>query len=112
MAATTSAMPAAPIAIHSTRARFMGGRSVGGGTSCRCINRTFDRRNEAVAAPGDGLNEAGRLCRVAQRFAQAVDDGVQAVLEVDERAVRPEPLAQLLAGDQVARTAPAARPAP
>ena len=39
---------------------------------------------------------------------QPIDDRVQAVLEVDERAVRPQSLAQLLASDQIARPAPAA----
>ena len=70
--------------------------------SPRIHRRAFDRRNEAVAAPRHGLDEAWRLGRIAQRLAQAVDDGVQTVLEVDERAVRPESLAQLLARDQIA----------
>ena len=44
----------------------------------------------------------GRSAESPERVAQAVDDGVQAVLEVDERAVWPEPLTQLLARDEIA----------
>ena len=100
-AATTSTMPAAPIASHIRFARFDAGKSGGSGTAGRDLTPRLRRRNEAVAAPGNGLDEAGRLRGIAQRFAQAVDDGVQTVLEVDERAVRPEALAQLLARDQI-----------
>jgi hypothetical protein len=41
--------------------------------------------------------------RIAQRSAQLVDSGVQAVLEVHKGVGRPKLLAQLLARDDVAR---------
>src|SRR5438309_6490338 len=40
---------------------------------------------ETVAATGNGLDEAGMFCRVAQRFANLVDGFVEAVIEVDDR---------------------------
>ena len=40
---------------------------------------------------------------VAQRRTQAFDGGVQAVLEIDEGALWPETMAELVAGDDVAR---------
>ena len=40
---------------------------------------------------------------VAERRTQAFDGGVQAVLEIDEGALWPETMAELVAGDDVAR---------
>ena len=40
---------------------------------------------------------------VAERSAQALDGGVQAVLEVDKGAVRPETMTQLVARDDFTR---------
>src|SRR5262249_26494982 len=44
------------------------------------------------------LDEARVSRRIAERFAQALDRCVQAVLEVDEGVVRPQARAQLVAG--------------
>src|SRR5262245_66517437 len=38
---------------------------------------------------------------VAERVTQPADRGIQAVFEIDERFRRPEPLPQLLAGDEL-----------
>ena len=61
-------------------------------------------RNEPVAASWHRFDEPRRVGRVAERLAQAIDDGVQAVLEIDERAIWPEPLTQFLARDEIARS--------
>ncbi len=57
------------------------------------------RRDEAVAAALQRLDEARVVRLVAERGPQAVDGAVQPVVEVDERVVRPQPLAQRLARD-------------
>jgi len=63
--------------------------------------RLFDERqrggNPPVPAPRQRLDVARRLCVVAERRAQPLDGGVEAVLEVHERAVGPEPIAELVA---------------
>ena len=48
------------------------------------------------------LHEPRMLGVVAERGAQALDRRVQPVLEVDERAVRPQPLPELVAGQHLA----------
>src|SRR5262249_50188402 len=48
------------------------------------------------------LDELGRLGGVAERGTQPLDRGVDAMLEVDVGAVRPQTLADLLAGDDLA----------
>ena len=63
----------------------------------------LDSRDEAVAAAMQRLDEARPLGVVAEHGAQPLDRGVQTVLEVDERAVRPQPVAQLVARQQFAR---------
>ena len=63
----------------------------------------LDARDEAVAAPVQRFDEARPLGVVAEHGAQPLDGGVEAVLEVDERAVRPQPVAQLVARQQFAR---------
>jgi hypothetical protein len=75
----------------------------------RRLLRRFDRpdrdgRDEAVAAPADGLDVARRRRAVAECSAQAIHSVVQAVVEIDERAEGPETLAQLVARDEDART--------
>ena len=64
--------------------------------------RTHDGRDEPIAAPRECLDEARVIRGVGQRFAQPLDGGVHPVVEVDERVVRPEPLPQLVASDQLA----------
>src|SRR5262249_18908804 len=50
----------------------------------------FDVTDEAIAASGQRFNEARPRRVVADGAAQALHRGIQAVLEVDERARRPE----------------------
>ena len=62
----------------------------------------FDGGEEAVAAAGEGFDEARVAGLVAEGFADAVDGGVDAVLEVDEGAVGPELAADGFAGEDLA----------
>src|SRR6516165_3957148 len=57
---------------------------------------------EAVAAAGQSLDEARIVGGIAQGFAQLVDGGSQAVVEVNESVRRPVLLAQLLASHHFA----------
>ena len=57
---------------------------------------------EAVAAAGEGFDEAWVGGGVAEGFADAVDGGVDAVFVVDEGAVGPELAGDLFAGEEVA----------
>ena len=63
----------------------------------------LDARDEAVAAPVQGLDEARPLGVVAEHGSQPLHGGVQAVLEVDECPVRPETIAELVTRQQFAR---------
>ena len=62
-----------------------------------------DRSDEAIAAPGQGLDELRRFGRIPECLAGLLDRRVQAVLEVHERVGFPEPFAQLLARADLAR---------
>ena len=55
--------------------------------------------DEPIAALVNGLDEPRHLCFVAERRPQPTNGGVETVLEVDKRPVRPESSAQLLAAD-------------
>ena len=59
-------------------------------------------RNEPIAAAGQCLDESRMLGIVTKSRAQAFDRGVQCVLEVDERAVGPEPALKFFAGNDIA----------
>ena len=56
----------------------------------------FDGSHEAIAAPGQCLNESGIGCGIAEGFADAIDGRVDAVLVVDKGSVRPEQTGNLL----------------
>jgi hypothetical protein len=62
----------------------------------------FDGSDEAVAAAGEGFDEAGVGGGVLQGFADAVDGGVEAVVEVDEGVSRPELGGDFFAGEEAA----------
>lgn len=62
----------------------------------------FDGGDEAVAAAGEGLDEARVAGGVAEDLADAVDGGVDAVVEVDEGAIGPEGAGDLVAGEDLA----------
>jgi len=57
---------------------------------------------EAVAAAGDGFDEAWVVSRVAESLANLVDGFIEAVIEVDERIGGPEAPLQFLPGDDLA----------
>jgi hypothetical protein len=57
---------------------------------------------EAVAATGQSLYKARLLSGIVQRFAQTFDHAVQAMLEIDVGIGRPQPLGQLVTGNQLA----------
>src|SRR5439155_18557158 len=60
------------------------------------------RGNEAVAAPGAGLDVARRFGMIVERGTDLLDAGVQAVLEVNEGFLAPNLLPELLPSDQLA----------
>ena len=66
--------------------------------------RKFHRSEEAISAARQRFHKAGILCRVAQRIAQPLDRGVQAVVEVHERIGGPQAAVEILPGDHFAGT--------
>jgi len=60
---------------------------------------TIDWSNEAIASPCKRLDEDGRFRRFAQRIAQSLDRGIQAVIKVDECVCRPKPATQFLSSN-------------
>ena len=67
------------------------------------IGRTEDRRHEAIPSAGNGLNETGLLGIVLEDLADLADGAVDAVVHVEEGALAPDPLGDLLPADQLAR---------
>src|SRR5262245_7290028 len=63
----------------------------------------FDACDEAVTAAMQRFDEARAVGVVAEHRAEPLHGGIQPVLEVHERAVRPETIAQLVARQQLAR---------
>jgi hypothetical protein len=63
----------------------------------------IDSADEPVSAPIERLDEPWTIGIVAKRRSQTLDRGVQPMLEVDERTVRPEPAPQLVARQDFAR---------
>ena len=59
------------------------------------------RGEPAVAAAGEGFDKAGIAGLIAERVPEAVDGGVEAVLKVDEGAVRPQFAANLFSGEDL-----------
>ena len=62
------------------------------------------RADEAIAAPRQRLHVARIVRVVAQGGAEPLHGRIQAVLEVDERPLRPQPVPQLVTRHDVART--------
>lgn len=62
----------------------------------------FDRRNEPVSPARQGFDVSRGLGRIPQRFPNARDWVVEAVVEIDEGVSRPQLIAQFLSRDQVA----------
>jgi hypothetical protein len=61
------------------------------------------RSNEAITAAGERLNKDRSVCRFAQRIAQPLDRGIQAMIEVNEGVRRPEFIAQFLSSNELSR---------
>src|ERR1700756_616096 len=61
----------------------------------------IDSDHNSVAAPGHSLNESGLICRVSQSRAKLLDRAVDVRVEFYDGVVRPKPLSNLFAGDQV-----------
>ncbi len=72
------------------------GRSVGKG------HDDTDGSDEAVAAAGEGLNEAGVFGRVAKGFADFIDGGAEGVVEVDDGIFAPEAGLEIFPGYDLA----------
>ena len=68
---------------------------------CRCRCDAVNRRDEAVSAAGEGFDEARARCGIAQRLANLVHRGIQAVIEIDEGVGGPDFFAQLVARDHL-----------
>src|SRR5581483_6386413 len=71
-----------------------------GHSACR---DSFHGGQKAVATAGEGLDKTRTRRGVAQGLPQFVDDGVEAVVEVNKSIGRPQPLADFFAGDQISR---------
>src|SRR5687767_1972221 len=63
----------------------------------------LDRRDEAIAASGQGLDVTGDLGGVSQRVPQLLDCVVESRVEIDEGSRWPQPLPQLLPRHELAR---------
>src|SRR5262249_49502994 len=57
----------------------------------------LDFCEQAITAPADGFDVKRMRRRIVQCAAQPVDGAADAVIEIDERAVRPQAVTQLLA---------------
>jgi hypothetical protein len=60
------------------------------------------RRDEAIPAPCERFDELRRLGRISKRLSHFLNCGIETVLEVDERVVLPQSLAELLARGHLA----------
>jgi hypothetical protein len=58
-----------------------------------------NRSNEAVAAAGESLYEAGVVGGIAEGVSKSFDGSIQPVVKVDEGVDRPEPSPQFLSMD-------------
>lgn len=61
-----------------------------------------DIGDEAIATLGQSLDETRTVSRVAEGFAQPVDRGVQAIIEIDEGVGVPDSRAQLVPAHNLA----------
>ena len=63
----------------------------------------FDRRDEAIASPRQGLDEAWVFGGVSQSVPEPFDGGIQTVIKIDEGIGGPEPGPQFLTCDDLPR---------
>jgi len=66
------------------------------------LRHSIDGYEKAVAATRESFDEARIFCGITQCAAQALDGGIQAVVEVHEGVRRPQLAAQLFPGDHLA----------
>jgi len=66
------------------------------------LRHSIDGYEKAVAATRESFDEARIFCGITQCAAQALDGGIQAVVEVHESVRRPQLAAQLFPGDHLA----------
>ena len=95
-----------PLPAMATQGRKKDDLLRSGGRDCgsACSGATVDWGNEAIPSSSQRLNEDGRVRRFAQRIAQPLDGGIQAVIEVNEGVRRPESAAQFLSGNHFPRS--------
>jgi hypothetical protein len=67
------------------------------------IRRAIDWSNETIATSSERLDEHWSVRRFAQRIAQPLDGGIQAMIEVNEGILRPEFAAQFFSGNDFSR---------
>ena len=85
---------------HCARGRWPFRRRRGGNCRrCEGGNVRLDRRDEAVAPPGQRLDEARGFCDIAERRAEFPDGVVDALFEIDERVAVPERMLKIVARD-------------
>ena len=61
-----------------------------------------DRSHEAIAATGQGFDEARAVGGIAKSFAELVNRGIQTVVEINKGVGGPDLSAKLFAGDDFA----------
>jgi len=73
----------------------------GSGPGLRSLSLYLKMADEPITSARKRLNENRRFRRVAQRIAQPLNGGIQAMIEVYEGVRRPELAAELLPGDEM-----------
>src|ERR1700731_1650278 len=68
----------------------------------RCWQHLYYLRDEPVSPPRDGLDEARLLRIILQHMANLADGRVDAVVSIEEYIRTPDPLDDLVPGDQLA----------
>lgn len=62
----------------------------------------FHRRDEAIAPARESLDETGSFRRIAERHADLIDGFGEALVEIDEGPLRPDPCLELAPGHDLA----------
>src|SRR5271170_5867024 len=66
--------------------------------------QVFDRRDQSIATPSQGLDIPGVVRRVPQGTAEGLDRRIDALVEVVDRMIHPQGVLDFLAGDNPALT--------
>ena len=67
------------------------------------LHRRLHGADEAIAAARDGFDVTRSVGVVTQHATEFLDGGVEGVVEIDERVLGPDALAELFASDQYSR---------